>query len=33
MGFIIGLCLGFGVGYPLGLFVDAIDRRAKIGRR
>jgi 4-amino-4-deoxy-L-arabinose transferase-like glycosyltransferase len=30
---IIGLCLGFMVGYPLGLLVDTLDRNAKNGRR
>jgi NhaP-type Na+/H+ or K+/H+ antiporter len=31
--FIMGLCLGFIVGYALGLFIDKLDKRIKNGRR
>ena len=31
-GFILGLCVGFALGYGLGLFVDKLDKRIKNGR-
>jgi capsular polysaccharide biosynthesis protein len=31
--FLLGLCLGFAVGYGLGLFIDKLDKRIKDGRR
>jgi capsular polysaccharide biosynthesis protein len=30
--FLLGLCLGFSVGYGLGLFIDKLDKRIKDGR-
>ena len=31
--FIFGLMLGLSIGYPLGLFIDKLDKRAKRGGR
>ena len=31
-GFLLGLILGFSIGYPMGLFVDKLDKRIKNGR-
>lgn len=31
--FLLGLMLGFTIGYPLGLFIDKIDKRIKNGGR
>jgi len=31
--FLLGLMLGFTIGYPLGLFIDKIDKRVKNGGR
>ena len=31
--FLLGLMLGLAIGYPLGLFIDKIDKRAKNDRR
>jgi NhaP-type Na+/H+ or K+/H+ antiporter len=31
--FLLGLMLGLVVGYPLGLFIDRIDKRIKNGGR
>jgi NhaP-type Na+/H+ or K+/H+ antiporter len=31
--FLLGVCLGFVVGYGLGLFIDNLDKRDKDGRR
>lgn len=31
--FIFGICLGFMVGYGLGLFIDRLDKRIKNGGR
>jgi hypothetical protein len=31
--FLLGLMLGFTVGYPLGLFIDKIDKGIKNGGR
>ena len=31
--FVMGLCLGFIIGYALGLFIDKLDKRIKNGRR
>ena len=31
--FLLGLILGFTIGYPLGLLIDKIDKRAKNDRR
>jgi hypothetical protein len=31
--FLLGLMLGFSVGYPMGLFIDKLDKRVKNGRR
>jgi NhaP-type Na+/H+ or K+/H+ antiporter len=30
--FIIGLCIGFIVGYALGLFIDKLDKKVKNAR-
>ena len=30
--FLLGLMLGFSVGYPIGLFIDKIDKRIKNDR-
>ena len=26
---LFGICIGFIIGYPLGLFIDMLDRKAK----
>ena len=31
--FLLGLMLGFTIGYPLGLFIDKLDKRIKNGGR
>jgi len=31
--FLLGIMLGFIIGYGLGLFIDKIDKRIKNGRR
>lgn len=32
-GFLLGICIGFAIGYGLGLFVDKLDKRIKnVGR-
>jgi NhaP-type Na+/H+ or K+/H+ antiporter len=31
--FLLGLMLGFTIGYPLGLFIDKLDKRIKDGGR
>ena len=31
--FLLGLMLGFTIGYPLGLFIDKLDKRVKDGGR
>jgi len=31
--FLLGLMIGFSVGYPMGLFIDKLDKRIKNGRR
>jgi NhaP-type Na+/H+ or K+/H+ antiporter len=31
--FIFGLMLGLAIGYPLGLFIDQLDKRIKNGGR
>ncbi len=28
-GFLFGIMLGFSVGYPLGLFIDRLDKRVR----
>lgn len=30
--FLFGLLVGFAVGYPVGLFIDNLDKRIKDGR-
>ncbi len=31
--FILGILIGFALGYPLGLFIDKLDKRIKNGGR
>ena len=31
--FLLGLMVGFSVGYPMGLFIDKLDKRMKNGGR
>jgi hypothetical protein len=31
--FLLGLIVGFSVGYPFGLFINFLDRKVKDGRR
>jgi hypothetical protein len=31
--FLLGLMIGFSVGYPMGLFIDKLDKRIKNGGR
>jgi capsular polysaccharide biosynthesis protein len=31
--FLLGLMIGFIIGYPIGLFIDKLDKRIKNGRR
>jgi hypothetical protein len=31
--FLLGLMLGLSIGYPLGLFIDKLDKRIKDGGR
>lgn len=31
--FLLGTMLGFSVGYPMGLFIDKLDKRIKNGGR
>ena len=31
--FLIGLMIGFVIGYPMGLFIDKLDKRIKNGGR
>jgi hypothetical protein len=31
--FLLGLMLGFTIGYPMGLFIDKLDKRIKDGGR
>lgn len=30
---LIGVMIGFVIGYPVGLFIDKLDKRVKSGRR
>lgn len=30
---LFGICIGFIIGYPLGLFIDMLDRKAKSNGR
>jgi NhaP-type Na+/H+ or K+/H+ antiporter len=31
--FLFGLMIGFSIGYPVGLFIDKLDKRVKNGGR
>lgn len=31
--FLFGLMIGFSIGYPIGLFIDILDKRIKNGGR
>lgn len=31
--FLLGLMVGFSIGYPMGLFIDKLDKRIKNGGR